>query len=205
MAMEMPDLKNSKGMVLAGAFSTQCVDSSGEIVELAGIDTTSLEEGSGTINVEHVSLTDGMGRETVGRILYVKKIFKESDCSDEIQKRLFKQCREKPYLFGIGRLFDGAGHHEAKDLASQIRDYNAHGEPCLVRWSIEGSTVSKEGSVIKESIARRVALTIQPANKTANSVLVADPNAPEGYDKVGRSSTPQDWLLCGSNPSHPVR
>jgi len=182
--MLKPDIKNSKGMVLCGAFATEAVDSSGEIVKINGIDISSMEEGQATANSEHVSLTDGMGKETVGKVIYVHKIYKKDDCEDELQEKVFEMARNKPLLFGMVRLFDAAGHHEAQDYAAQIRDYAAHGEPCLVRFSIEGSTVEKETNIIKQSIARRVAMTIQPCNKTAISKLVLDPNAPTGYEKI---------------------
>jgi diguanylate cyclase (GGDEF)-like protein len=186
--VKKPDIKNSKGMILCGAFATEAVDSSGEIVKIDGIDISSLEEGQGTANSEHVSLTDGMGKETVGKIIYVHKIYKKSDCEDEMQEKIFEMARNKPLLFGMVRLFDAAGHHEAQDYAAQIRDYEAHKEQCLVRFSIEGSTVEKELNIVKQSIARRVAMTIQPCNKTAISKLVLDPSAPEGYRKVDNTN-----------------
>jgi hypothetical protein len=168
-------------MVLEGVFSSEVVDSSGEIVILDGMDITTLEAGEGVANYEHTG-KEGGGKEIVGKIIYVKKITKLSDCEDSSQRYFFEQVRQRPYLYGQVRLFDGAGHAEAKDLAAQIRDYAAHDEPILVRFSIEGSTLTKEGNVIKECIARKVALTITPANKVCNTKLVQDPNAPEGFE-----------------------
>jgi hypothetical protein len=61
--MDFPKLKDSKGMLLCGVFSSEAVDSSGEVVKLDGIDISSLEEGQGTANVEHVSNTEGLGKD----------------------------------------------------------------------------------------------------------------------------------------------
>lgn len=182
--MEKRNLKDSKGMLIAGIFSSQTVDSSGEVVSTEGLDISSMEEGKAVCNYEHLSASDGVGKEVIGTVVYVHKVFTYSDCEDDIQKKFFKENREKPYLFGIVRLFDAAGHKEAGAIAAFVRDSVKHGDPLTLQFSIEGSTVTKEGNLIKESIARRVAATLQAANKNCSSKLIADPNAPDGYDKV---------------------
>src|ERR1017187_9926137 len=182
--MDKPSFKNVKDMLLCGILSSENVDSSGEIVSLRGMDISSLEAGEGVANYEHLGASDGQGREVVGRIVYVKKIFNASDCDDDDERFFFKETRNKPYLFGIIRLADGAGHHEAQDLAAHIRDHVAHNEDVLLRYSIEGSTVEKEDNRIKTSIARKVAMTFGPANKAVKNKILADPNAPEGFEKI---------------------
>ena len=182
--MDKPSFKNVKDMLLCGILSSENVDSSGEIVSLKGMDISSLEAGEGVANYEHLGASDGQGREVVGRIVYVKKIFNASDCDDDDERFFFKETRNKPYLFGIIRLADGAGHHEAQDLAAHIRDHVAHNEDVLLRYSIEGSTVEKEDNRIKTSIARKVAMTFGPANKAVKNKILADPNAPEGFEKI---------------------
>ena len=175
-------------MLLCGAAATETVDSSGEICRIDGMDISTLENGDGLANYEHLGASDGktVGGEIVGKIVYAKKIFKLSECDSEEEKFFFHQCRNKPYLFIIVRLADGAGHPGAINLAAHIRDHVAHNEPIMLRWSIEGSTIKKEGNVIEESIARKVALTFTPCNKTATSSLIFDPNSPEGFNKVDR-------------------
>jgi diguanylate cyclase (GGDEF)-like protein len=192
--MDRPNFKDVKGMLICGILSSENVDSSGEVVSLDGMDISSLEAGEGVANYEHLGAAEGQGKEVVGRIVYVKKIFKESDCDDEDEKFLFKETRKKPYLFGIIRLADGAGHHEAQDLAAHIRDHVAHNEDVLLRYSIEGSTVEKEGNYIKTSIARKVAMTFGPANKAVKNKIIADPNAPDGFEKfaIAKSEVMQD-------------
>jgi hypothetical protein len=184
--LEFPDLKDSLGMLLEGVFSSQNVDGSGEIVRTDGIDISIFEERRGVANWEHIKPEIGLGKEVVGRVVYVKKIFNEKDCTTKSQKFFFQETKRAPYLYGIVRLFDAAGHHEAQDLAAQIRDYDAHKEKSIVRFSIEGQGGSKCNGVVETSIARRVALTLAPANSAAVSRLLFDPNAPTGYEEVDR-------------------
>jgi GGDEF domain-containing protein len=180
----------STGMLLDGIFCSSNVDSSGETIDIKGLDATSLEEGEGTVNYEHKGEDDGgFGKETVGKIVYVKKIFKESDCEDDRQREYFKKTRGASFLYGVARLFDGAGHAEAKALAAAIRDHVANHEPISLRWSIEGTTVSKVGGRIEKCIARRVALTWKPCNKAAASGVLADPNAPDGFGVTTKSES----------------
>ena len=174
--MKYPDIKNSKGMLIEGVMSAQTVDGSGEVCNLAGMDISTMEAGEGVCNVEHISDAEGIGKQIVGKIVYVKKVFKYSDCDDDGQRYFWEQVHETPYLYGIIRLFDGSGHAEAMAQAAHIRDCKAHKEPITVRLSIEGSTLEKEGNIIKQSIARSVALTIKPANKVCNIEVLSDPN-----------------------------
>lgn len=180
----------STGMLIDGALGSQCVDSSGEILDVEGADIIDLEEGRGVLNYEHQSSEEkndkgdhkNQGQEIVGKILTAKKIFKESDCENSRQRHFWKKVKH-PFIYGVCRLYDGAGHEGAKALAAQIRDHHANGEPILVRFSVEGSTLEKVGNTLKQSVIRRVALTLKPCNRTADSGLLEDPNAPEGWAK----------------------
>ncbi len=180
----MADSKKPTGMLMDGVFSSEAIDSSGEVVSLKGMDTSYMEEGYGVANYEHLDEDKGgFGREVVGKIVYVHKIFKESDCENDQQRKYWKELKGIPFLYGIVRLYDGAGHEGAKALAAQVRDAEANDEPVIVRYSIEGTTLKKEGNQIRESIAKRVALTLKPCNRTCVSGILADPNAPEGFGK----------------------
>lgn len=171
-------------MIIDGVLGSQCVDSSGEILDVEGADISDLEEGKGVLNYEHKGAEDktSNGQEIVGKILTAKKVFKESDCDNARQRAFWKKVRH-PFIYGVCRLYDGAGHEGAKALAAQIRDHHANNEPILVRFSVEGSTLEKEGNTLKRSVIRRVALTLKPCNKTADSGLIEDPNAPAGFEK----------------------
>lgn len=173
---------NATGMLLDGAFATEAIDTSGEIVDIAGMDISSLEEGEGVANYEHEGPTGNNGQEVVGKIIDVKKIFKESDCSND-RHRFFWNKIKLPLLYGVIRLADGAGHPGAISLAALVRDSVANGEPINCRFSIEGSTVARDGNRLTRTIARKCALTFKPANRSAVSGLLADPNAPAGFEK----------------------
>jgi diguanylate cyclase (GGDEF)-like protein len=178
----MSQKKPSTGMLVDGVFASEAIDSSGEIVSISGMDISTMEDGGGIINYEHKGEDDGgFGKETVGKVVFVRKIFKESDCEDDRQHDYYKKLKGIPFLYGVARLFDGAGHEGARALAAAIRDHVANNEPILLRWSIEGTTTKKDGNKIASSIAKRCALTWKPCNKTCDSGLVSDPNAPDGF------------------------
>jgi GGDEF domain-containing protein len=196
--MHKPDTKNAKGMVLDGVFSSEAIDSSGEVVKLKGLDISSMEDGQSVANYEHKNKDDGgFGRETVGRIIYVKKIFNAEDCEDQRQRYYFKKTGGQSYLYGMIRLLDAAGHTGAQALAAQVRDAITHDDQILVRYSVEGTTLEKENNIIKTSIGRKVALTIVPCNKTCYSGVLVDGAAPDGYEKY-----PQEVLKSLQDPSN---
>lgn len=184
----MPAAK-STGMLLDGVFASEAIDSSGEVVSISGMDITTMEEGHGVANYEHLGEDGGYGREVVGKIIYVRKVLKESDCENDRQRSYWEKLKGIPFLYGVVRLYDGAGHDGAKALAAMVRDHVANDEPILVRFSIEGTTTEKDGNHIRSSIAKKVALTLKPCNKTAVSGLVSDPNAPEDFPSVKKAET----------------
>lgn len=196
-------------MIIDGVLGSQCVDSSGEVLDVDGADIIDLEEGRGVLNYEHQSADEkdekgehkNQGQEIVGKILTAKKVFKESDCSSA-RERIFWKKVKHPFIYGVCRLYDGAGHEGAKALAAQIRDHHANGEPILVRFSVEGSTLKKEGNVLKASVIRKVALTLKPCNRTADSGLLEDPNAPAGWDKKPEKA--HDILESIGKHEHPL-
>lgn len=182
--------KSAGGMLLSGVLASEAFDSSGEVLDIKGMDLSILEEGRGIVNYEHHESEEDTtkqeekdhGAEVVGRILSVKKIFDEDDCSDDDQRRFWKLTKV-PFVYGISRLYDKAGHEGAKALAANIRDAVANEDPLILGWSIEGTTLKREGHKLASTIARAVALTSKPCNKTAVAGLLLDPNAPEGFSK----------------------
>jgi hypothetical protein len=178
------------GMIIDGVFASQAIDSSGEILDIDGCDISTLSR-DGVANYEHkegdkkAEGTGNNGEEIVGRIIYAKKIFNVSDCDTDREERYWDEVKV-PFLYGMVRLYDGAGHSGAAALAAQIRDHHANNEPLLVRFSIEGSTLERDKDQpnrLALSVARRVALTLKPCNRTCASGLISDPKAPEGFDK----------------------
>ncbi len=153
------------GTKLHGIFSIDSIDSSGEIVDLSGVDIYSLPR-DGIANFEH---KNDLPSQIVGKILYAKKIFNEEDCENEDQLYFYNKVN-RPYLYGIVELFDEEGHSEAKNLAAIARYSMKNKEKLfcpVLNFSVEGVTLVKKGQKIQRSVARRVATTVKPCNKQA--------------------------------------
>jgi hypothetical protein len=160
-----------KGLMIAGVFSAQAPDKTAEVIDVKGMDISSLNDGTAILNAEHEG---GKFSSYLGRIVSAKKIFKEEDCKTAHEKKSFKECGENPIIYGVAELFDDEDHSEAKDAAAVIKHYKKRGLPIAARFSIEGSSLDKDGNLIKRSIARRVALTIAPCNAACESEVVSE-------------------------------
>lgn len=180
--MENTEKKPPVGQIIDGVAASAAVDSAGERLDINGLDITDFKNGTAVLNYEHEGPENGHGMEIVGKIIYARKIFQESDCETPRQLYYWNQVK-LPFVYIIGRLYDAAGHPGAQAIAAQIRDHAAQNEKVLCRFSIEGNTLEKEGNLIKYSVARRCAITTKPCNKQCNVNLVADPSAPEGFNK----------------------
>lgn len=180
-------------MIIDGVLGSAAIDSSGEVLDIEGADISDWEAGTMLLNWEH-SPGEAGASTIVGKVIYAKKIFKAEDCENERQRMYWDQI-EVPFIYGVCRLWDKSGHAEAKSIAAIIRDCAANNEPIICRFSVEGSTLKKEGNVLKRSVIRRVAVTTKPCNRTAVSGLVSDddPAAPKGYDRI--SDKEKDKLL----------
>jgi hypothetical protein len=195
----------STGMIVDGVFASQAIDSSGEILDIDGCDISTLAK-DGVANYEHkegdkkISEGGNNGEEIVGRIIYAKKIFSVSDCDTDREEKYWDAVKV-PFIYGMVRLYDGAGHSGAQALAAQIRDHHANEEPTLVRYSIEGSTLERDKAQPNRllcSVARRVAMTLKPCNRTCASGLISDPRAPEGFDKQPETDRHVTRLIGGN-------
>lgn len=168
-------------MIIDGIFGSEAVDSSGEVLDVAGADISDWEAGTLLLNWDHNSEEKGASS-LVGKVIYAKKIYKESDCENERQRGYWKKC-ECPFIYGIARLFDESGHKHAQDIAAIIRDCVANKEPITIRYSVEGSTIQKDGNRLVKTIIKRLAVTAKPCNRTAVSGVLTDDAAPPGFDK----------------------
>ncbi len=175
------------GMVLDGVFASEAVDSSGESLSIAGCDISSMQAGDGLGIFEHKKGAESSPNDQLGKIVYAKKIFGPEDCEDQRQLWFWNKvgC---PLLYGRVRLYDAAGHPGAQALAAQIRDHHANDEKLTIRWSVDGSTLQREGGKLLRTIARDVALTARPCNKTCDSGLLQDPQAADFPPLVRRES-----------------
>ena len=149
-----------------GIASSQAIDTSGEIVDLAGMDISSLV--GSVFNYEHESkLPD----QIIGKILYVKKIFSDKDCENDRQTYFWQKC-QIPFLYCMGELFDDY-KESAKEIAGMFQyDSNNKDKLPTLGFSIEGAKIAKEGMIVKASIARKITITVTPANKQCLAEVV---------------------------------
>ena len=207
-------LEHPTGMIIDGISCSSAVDSSAEELDVEGCDISSFEAGDGIIDYEHLTpeetqkgKKDGepraVGSEVVGKIIYAYKILKQSDCETDRQRAYWRQVN-LPFIYIVARLFDGAGHEGAKNLAAIMRDCVANGEAIILRWSIEGSTLERKGNKLMRTVARAVALTRRPCNKSAKSGILADPNAPKGFNNNPDPDDPLAHLIETTKHEHPM-
>src|ERR1700677_1930376 len=158
-----------------GIGASENIDTSGEIVSIAGLDISSLDK-DGVFNWEHKA---DQPSQVVGKILKARKIFSDADCEDDHQLHFWNKCKT-PYLYVMGELLDDYSD-SAREVAGKFRyDADHSNERNMMNFSIEGSKISKEGITVSRSIARKVTITILPCNKVAVAEMVAvDPAKPK--------------------------
>lgn len=179
-------------MIIDGVLGSEAIDSSGEVLDVRGADISDVEKGTCLLNWEHLP-GEKSATTLVGVVLAAKKIFSREDCENDRQRMYWDEIK-LPYIYGVCRLYDGAGHEEAKRIAAIIRDHAANNEPIVCRYSVEGATLRKEDNKLSSSVVRRVAVTVKPCNRTAISGLIEDPNAPAGFDKKPVKERVRDLL-----------
>lgn len=151
------------GMKVKCIGACQAIDSSGESIQIEGMDISDLLEGRGTFNFEH---NNNDPSDVVGKITGAKKIFSINDCETPTQVKFWNHAKA-PYLYIEGELFDEEGHVGAACIASIARYCVRNKEPMMIGASIEGSTLARDGNLLGRTIAKRCALTLKPCNKLA--------------------------------------
>lgn len=156
------------GMLLDGVLTAPHIDSSGEILDINGVDISDFTEGKAVINFEHSNKSP---EDIIGAIVYAKKIKTASDCETDRQKMFYK-LSGGPYIYIIGELFDDieddkTPHFGAIAAAAMVRYYHRKQQKMFIGWSIEGSTLERDGNFLKTAVARRVAFTLRPCLKSA--------------------------------------
>lgn len=165
--------------LIDGIAASEAIDSSGEIFDVKGADISDLKEGRGLLNFEHKGSGEGKndtGMDIVGKVIFAKKIYGPDDCTTERQKTYWKSI-ELPFVYIVGRLFDGAGHENAKALAAIIRDCVDNKESVVLGFSIEGTTLKRDDNRLLNTICRRVAITAKPCNRSCEMGLLANDKA----------------------------
>ena len=164
--------KKILGTLIHGIGSCQNIDSSGEIIEIAGIDTSSAERDA-VLNWEH-SATNAT--QVIGKVLLCKKILKKEDCENEHHKYFWDKV-ECPFLYVKSILFDGYGHSGAKDAVAMLKfdqDLDKENTRQVSGFSIEGSCLGKEGNRITKCIMRKMSFTNTPCQKQCIAEILED-------------------------------
>jgi hypothetical protein len=168
-------------VIIDGIYGSECIDSSGEVLDVEGADVSDWEKGTLLLDWEHEPGEKGAST-IVGKTIYCKKIFKRSECENDRQRKYWDLV-ECPFIYGVARLFDTAGHKEAQAVAAIIRDCAKNNEPIVCRFSVEGATLEEKDGRLVRTLIKRVAVTLKPCNRTAVSGLLVDEGAPEGFAK----------------------
>jgi len=153
------------GLKIDGIAASQHIDSSGEMLHIEGHDISDLVEGRGLVNWEH---QNDSPEDIVGKIIFAKKIMKKSDCDNKRQEMFWDKVKT-PFVYVISELFDDEKHPGAVACAAMFRYCQKRKTPMVVGFSIEGSTLERQGYELKRSVGRRLALTARPCNKSAIS------------------------------------
>ncbi len=173
------------GMFLDGILTAPHIDTSGERLLIEGVDLTDFYEGKAVINFEH---QNKLAEDIIGAFVYCKKIMKKDDCETARQKMFFELAKG-PYVYVVGELYDEEGHPGAVAAAAMVRYYAKRKEKMFIGWSIEGSTLERDGNDLKQAVARRAAFTLRPCLKSA---VMGTPEADEInklLDKMDKSES----------------
>jgi hypothetical protein len=196
------------GLKIDGISTSEHIDSSGELLIVKDHDISDLVEGKGVLNWEHSPKSE----DTIGAVIYAKKILKKEDCENDRQRKYWDFVK-KPFVYIIGELFEDEEHPGAVAVAAMIRYYAKKSEKLLTGFSIEGATLEREDYILKESVGRRVAVTLRPCNKTAIAGLLEDPKTKDiaksiaaMSDKVNASLIEIDSIILEDQfmPADPV-
>jgi hypothetical protein len=167
------------GTKIDGPITSEAIDSSGEVLDLKGHDITDFLEGRAFANWEH----ENKSPETiVGRFIYAKKIFKAEDCENDRQREFWKQLK-LPFLYGICELMDAEDHPGAVAVAAMLRYFKNRKEKVQIGFSVEGSTLHRDGNLLERSVGRRAAITLRPCNRTCWVDMIGDAEANTMLDK----------------------
>lgn len=157
---------------ISGVASCAAIDTSGEVVDIKGLDISSLPI-TGVLNFEHDVANTAKGEklvihlpaQIVGKIIKAKKIFDAKDCADEDQLKFWNKTK-LPFVYIIAELLDDYCA-SAKEVAGKFKYSKDHPEQRgIFGFSVEGSELpnSRQGVVITRSIGRKVTITQAPAN-----------------------------------------
>lgn len=170
------------GTIIHGIGAHESLDSSGERIEIKGIDISSLTQ-DGVINTEHKSEATS---QIIGKIIEATKILKKEDCKNKYHEHFWDKGGKMPYLYIKAVLFDQFGHTGAQDAVAMLKFDKAMEKDetkQLAGFSVEGSKLDKSGALIKRCIARKISWTLTPCNKACVAEIL-EPEAEEAPKSI---------------------
>lgn len=213
---------------MEGIFGSEAMDTAGEVLNVENSDISELKTGKAQLNCEHINPSDIPEKENldkeehkqfygfqsiVGRVIDAKKIFSEKDCDSENQLKAWDKLKV-PLIYGWVEIYDGPKAPEnAKALAQLVRTFEDIPDGPELGLSVEGSVLERKGHILNETVIRRMAATLKPANKSAiiqisNKNLKDDSarsdntvykTADEGGQEFSRFSSLSHFTLTGQD------
>jgi hypothetical protein len=176
-----------KNITVAAVLSAQTPDTTNEIMNIRNADIESLRSGSAPVNVEHLNPEDlkeitkskdhpdkdFAGFDSiVGRVVNAKKIFGPDDCDNQMELNAWNKL-EVPLIFGLVEFFDGPDATDnQKAAASLVRMAHKNGFDHMIKFSVEGQILKRQGNELTETVIKRIAATAKPANRAAEIIGV---------------------------------
>src|ERR1700722_15815215 len=130
-----------------GVASCAAIDTAGEIVDINGLDITSLAR-QGVCNYEHDTgrspdnqqIIIRLPSQVVGKILKAKKIFGPKDCANDHETYFWNKTK-LPLVYIVAELFDDYCD-SARECAGKFKYSQAHPElNAIFGFSVEGSEI----------------------------------------------------------------
>jgi len=185
-----------KSIVIECIASTPDKDVAGETLDIAGADISPLTDKRGYLNSDH----NNDFAHTVGKVLEAKKIMKVEDCTTPTQLKYWQEVK-KPFIWAKGELYDGVGHKEADAIASIYKFYMAKNEAPPIKISVEGKTLERDGTNLKRTLIKGLALTLAPCNrKTKSEVTQITKSMGVDANKLFKSENTASWVEVEDSP-----
>ena len=185
-----------KSIVIECIASTPDKDIAGETLDIAGADISPLLDKRGYLNSDHRNDF----AHTVGKVLEAKKIMKAEDCTTPTQLKYWQEVK-KPFIWAKGELYDGHGHKEADAIASIYKFYMAKNEAPPIKISVEGKTIERDGTNLKRTLIKGLALTLAPCNrKTKSEVTQITKSMGVDVNKLFKTESAQSFFEVEDSP-----
>lgn len=125
---------------------------------------------------------------------------KAEDCTTPTQIKYWKEV-QKPFIWAKGELYDGVGHKEADSIAAIYKFYMAKGEAPPIKISVEGKTLERDGTNLKRTLIKGLALTLAPCNrKTKSEVTMITKSMGVDVNSLFKSEASSNFVEVEDSP-----